>query len=200
MGIFFSIFRKPTIEAQAEEYPTLHNAIPNYLHILRQLKVWEAQESIPILQIVAKAAYTVIMEYYNMAIATRHSFVAILCDPRYKLAALEYLFDAQGGRNSPGYIKAKAHFQHTYSQYNKRAVGLAELERQRIENEAINARRSQSPTPEVEGQEGWRINPLYGWDDYSTNLPIRTAIATINGEVERWFQEPVIPKNSTPEA
>jgi len=41
---------------------------------------------------------------------------------------------------------------------------------------------------------------LYGWDDYSTNLPIRTAIATINSEVERWFQEPVIPKNSTPEA
>jgi len=79
-------------------------------------------------------------------------------------------------------------------------VGLAELERQRIENEVIDARGSRSPIPEVEGQEGWRINPLYGWGDYTANLPIRTAIATINGEVERWFQESVIPKNTTPEA
>ena len=42
MAIFFNIFRKPTIKAQAKQYPTLHNTIPNYLYILQQLKVWEA--------------------------------------------------------------------------------------------------------------------------------------------------------------
>jgi hypothetical protein len=39
MAVFFDIFRKPTIESQAEKYPTLYNAIPNYLHILRMLNV-----------------------------------------------------------------------------------------------------------------------------------------------------------------
>jgi len=159
MAIFFNIFRKPTIEAQAEDYPTLHNAISNYLYILRQLKVWEAQDNTPVLQAAAKAAHSVIMEYYNKAIATRHSFVAILCDPRYKLSALKYLFDAQGEKDAPGYTKAKAHFQHTFSQYNKRAVGLAELERQRLENEALDARGSKSPKPEIKGQEAWRTDP-----------------------------------------
>jgi hypothetical protein len=52
----------------------------------------------------------VILDYYNKAIMTRYSFVAILYDPRYKLAALEFLFNAQGEVTSPGYIKAKAHF------------------------------------------------------------------------------------------
>jgi hypothetical protein len=63
-----------------------------------------------VLQVAAKAAHAVIIEYYRKAITTRHSFVTILCDPRYKLSALEYLFDAQGGKESSGYIKAKAHF------------------------------------------------------------------------------------------
>jgi hypothetical protein len=34
MAIFFNIFRKPMIKAQAKGYPTLYNAIPNYLYIL----------------------------------------------------------------------------------------------------------------------------------------------------------------------
>jgi hypothetical protein len=39
MAVFFNIFRRPTVQSQADEYPTLHNTIPNYLHILRQLNV-----------------------------------------------------------------------------------------------------------------------------------------------------------------
>ena len=39
MQIFFDLFRKPAVQSQAEKYPTLHNVIPNYLHILRQLNV-----------------------------------------------------------------------------------------------------------------------------------------------------------------
>jgi hypothetical protein len=94
--------------------------------------------------------------------------------------------------------RAKIHFQHTYSQYQKRAVGLAELERQRLENDAIDARGSRSPTPEVEGQEAWRVDPLHGWDEYMANLPTQSTATT--DEVARWLKEPLIPRDSTPEA
>jgi hypothetical protein len=93
------------------------------------------------------------IDYYKEAISSRHSFVAIICDPRYKLKALEFLFDASGGIESTGYKRAKIHFQYIYSQYQKRAIGLAKLERQRLENDAIEALGSRSPTPEVEGRE-----------------------------------------------
>jgi hypothetical protein len=46
MGIFFNIFRAPTVQSQADKYPTLHNTIPNYLHIIRQLAVWETKMSL----------------------------------------------------------------------------------------------------------------------------------------------------------
>jgi hypothetical protein len=123
--------------------------------------------------------------------------VAIICDPRYKLKALEYLFDASGGAESTGYKRAKGHFQHTYSQYQKRAVGLAELERQRLQNDEIDARGSRSPTPEVEGQEAWRVDPLYGWNEYMAALP--TQLTPTSNEVARWLNEPVIPRDLTPE-
>jgi len=62
-------------------------------------------------------------------------------------------------------------------------MGLAELERQRLENDAIDARGSQSPTPEVEGQEAWRVDPLHGWDEYMANLP--TQLTATTDEVAR---------------
>ena len=77
----------------------------------------------------------------------------LLNHPHTHLKALEFLFDASGGIESTGYKRAKGHFQHTYSQYQKRAVGLAELERQRLKDKAINTRGSRSQTPKVEGQE-----------------------------------------------
>jgi hypothetical protein len=198
MAVFFNIFRRPTVQSQADEYPTLHNTIPNYLHILRQLNVWQAQDKQPILKLAAKAAYKVIEEYYKEAISSRYSFVAIICDPRYKLKALEFLFNASSGIESTSYKRAKIHFQHTFSQYQKRAIGLAELERQRLENEAIDALGSRSPTPEVKGEEPWRVDPLHGWDDYIATLPVQPIVT--NDEVSRWLKEPVIPRDSTPEA
>ena len=50
-------------------------------------------------------------------------------------------------------------------------MGLAELDRQRRENDAIDAQGSRSPTPEIEGQEAWRLDPLHGWDEYVASLP-----------------------------
>ena len=58
----------------------------------------------------AKAAHIVITDYYKEAISSRYSFVIIICDPRYKLKALEFLFDALGGIKSTGYKRVKIHF------------------------------------------------------------------------------------------
>jgi len=49
-------------------------------------------------------------DYYKEAISLRYSFVAIICDPRYKLKALEFLFNALRGIESTGYKRAKGHF------------------------------------------------------------------------------------------
>jgi hypothetical protein len=68
-----------------------------------------------------------------------NSFIALLCDPQYKLKSLKFLFDVEGGVNSAGYKTAKAHFQHTFSQYQRCAVGLAEWDRQVKENTDIDA-------------------------------------------------------------
>jgi len=66
------------------------------------------------------------------------------------------------------------------------------------ENDAIDARGSQSPTPEVEGEELWRVDPLHGWDEYIATLPIQPI--AMNDEVARWLKEPVISREATPEA
>ena len=49
------------------------------------------------------------------------------------------MFDAEGGNEAPLYKKGKAHFETVYSQYNRKAIGLRELERIRVANEAIDA-------------------------------------------------------------
>jgi hypothetical protein len=48
------------------------------------------------------------------------------------------------------YKKAKAHFQHVYSEYKRRAVGITEFNRQEAKNNTINAQESQSSTTEEE--------------------------------------------------
>ena len=107
--------------------------------MLRQLNVWQIQDDQPSLKITAKAAHKVLSEYYKKTLVTRHSFVAIICDPRYKLSLLVFMFNAEGSINAPLYKKGKAHFEHVYSQYNRRAVRLIELERVRLKSVAIDA-------------------------------------------------------------
>jgi hypothetical protein len=201
IAVFFDIFRRPTVQSQAEQYPTLHNAIPNYLHMIRQLNVWQNQNQQPILKTAAKAAHKVMAGYYKEAMDTRHSAVAIICDPRYKLDLLDFIYTADGGINAPMYKKSKAHFQHVYSEYKRRAVGITEFNRQEAENNAIDAQDSRSSTPEEEedGQEDWRINPFYGFADHLAARPRQPVIDQGNTELQRWFQEPCIHHESTPE-
>ena len=130
--------------------------------MLRQLNVQKAQDEKPLLKAAAKAAYKILSEYYKKVLITRYSFVIIIYDPWYKLSVLVFIFNTKGGAESVAYKKGKAHFEHVYSQYNRRAVGLAELERIRLENIAIDVREARSASPEIEGEEDWRTNPLYG--------------------------------------
>jgi hypothetical protein len=158
MAIFFDIFRRPTVQSQADKYPTLYNVIPNYLYMTRQLNVWQLQDDKKVLKVATKATHKVLTDYFKKSMSTRHSFVATICDPRYRLEYYEYLFEAQGGANSTEYKQGKEHFEHVFNDYNKRAVGIKEYERQQAENVAIDAREVReaaegSPVPEVEGQE-----------------------------------------------
>jgi hypothetical protein len=201
MEVFFDIFRKATIACQAENYPTLHNTIPDYLHMIRQLNIWQNQNEQKTLKAAAEAAYKALSDYLNKAINTRHSCVALLCDPRYKLEILEFLYEAEGGENSPVYKKAKAHFQHVFSYYQRRAVGLAEWDRQQAENATIEARGSRSPSPEIRGREAWRVDPFHGYDEFiarrqQQQLPLRSGSST---EVDQWFREPCLLRTATPE-
>lgn len=204
MAVFFDIFRRPTVQSQAEQYPTLHNVIPNYLHMIRQLNVWQLQDDKRVLKAAAKAAHVILIDYYQKSMSTRHSFVATICDPRYKLEYYEFLFEGQGGANSPQAKKAKAHFEHVFSDYKRRAVRIKEYERQQAENaviEAREAREERSVTPEEVGQEDWRVNPVYGYSEYLARRPHRpVALAnSFTGEVARWLGEECLPVNSTSE-
>jgi hypothetical protein len=129
MAVFFDIFRRPTIQSQAEQYPTLHNVIPNYLYIIRQLNVWQLQDDKKVLKATAKAAHKVLKDYHEKLIATYYSSVTTIYNPRYKLQYFEFLYESQGGANAIAVKKAKSHFEHVFSDYNRRAIGIKEYER-----------------------------------------------------------------------
>jgi hypothetical protein len=196
MAKFFDIFRRPTVQSQADDYPTLHNTIPNYLQMIRQLNVWQLQDDQPILKIAARAAHKVLADYYKKSMETRHSFVATICDPRYKLRLFAFLFAAEGGVNSSAYKKAKAHFQHVFSDYNKRAIGIKEYERREAENIRPEVR---TPSPIVNNEE-WRTNPFHGYDDFLDEQAMQQAFTPVlNGEVDRWLSQPPLSLDSTPD-
>ena len=71
--------------------------------------------------------------------ATRHSFISLICDPRYKIEVLEYLFNTEGGVRSSLYKKGKLYFQHVYSDYNRRAALIKNWYKTEAENKAADA-------------------------------------------------------------
>src|SRR5688572_22689219 len=87
-----------------------------------------------ILKTATTAAHLKIIKYYKDYIATRPSLIAFICDPRLKLAALGFLYSQDGGDRSQPYNRAKQHFLQVYSEYQKRASGLATWERARAAN------------------------------------------------------------------
>jgi hypothetical protein len=139
MREFFNIFRKPTIKSQADHYPTCHNVIPDYLHMIGQLNVWQIQNQKNIIQKAAKAAHKVLSDYFNKSLATRHHLITTIYDPRYKLKALAFFSQATRGLTSPLAKKGKAHFEHVFSQYNRRTIGIKEYKQQKAVNDILDA-------------------------------------------------------------
>jgi len=90
--------------------------------------------------------------------STRHSFVAIICDPRYKLKLLLYCFEADGGEQSTQYKKEKAHMENIYSRYQQHVV--AKAERVRIQEEDL------AHQPEEEDEDAWIHDPFYGYTEH----------------------------------
>jgi hypothetical protein len=180
MSVFFNVFRKPTVQSQGELYPTLHNVVPNYIHMIRQMNVWQNQDETPVLNVAAKAAHKVLFDYFKKSMTTRHASVALICDPRYKMEVLEFMFEAEGGVNSPWYKKGKLHFQNVYSDYSRRAALVRDWRRQEAENKAIDARERArgADSPEVEGEENWRTDPLHGFSEFMA-LRGRPAVTTL---------------------
>ena len=71
--------------------------------------------------------------------ATRYSFISLICDPRYKIEVLEYLFDTKGGVRSSSYKKGKLYFQYVYSDYSRRAALIKNWYKTEAENKAADA-------------------------------------------------------------
>ncbi|KAG4427139.1 hypothetical protein IFR05_017378, partial [Cadophora sp. M221] len=170
LAIFFQLFLRSTVQSQVEKYATLYNVIPNYLHILRQLSLWQYRDDRSSLRLAAASAHDVLDKYFKKSIATRHSFVAMICDPRYKLQMVSFLFDADGGTRSPQYIKAKHHFERVFSDYKSRAIKIKEYHRQEAEFAEINAEalryERDGLIDEVVDEDAWRIDPFDGFDAY----------------------------------
>lgn len=198
MAIFFKLFRRPTIKMQAENYPTLHNSIPEYLHLQRQLNVWKTQVEQPVIKLAAAAALEKINCYYKECISTRQATVAVVCDPRYKLRLFQHLHEVAGGVDAPDYRKAKAHFQHVYGKYKDRAVAIHDCEEQRLEDAAINLAEARMEVPRGEQENAWRDDPFFGLEDSGVVVQVGGHGIPRN-EVDNWFREPSISIQSTPE-
>ena len=186
--VFFDLFAKPTVQQQAEKYPTLHNAIPIYLHLIRQMEVWESDDSKPFLCTMANAAYKVLIEYYKKSFSTRHSSVATICDPRYKLNLLEYIYEAEGGINSSQYKKSKMHFEHTFYRYRARTQAKADYRRAEAEDRDNLYVAGEDPDPDA-----WRNNPIDGYAAFVAQQRAAVQALPVNTELDRWFQEPCLP-------
>ena len=122
------------------------------------------------------------------------------------MEVLEFLFDAEGGARSSSYKKGKQHFQHVYSDYSRRAALIKNFHRIEAENKAADAQEARDrdcddDSPEVEGEEEWRIDPLYGFGEFmATKRRPTIAIPVSTGnEIDRWLTEPNLPLDSTPD-
>jgi hypothetical protein len=127
--------------------------------------------------------------------ATRHSFIATIVDPRYKLHIFEYLYLQEGGTSASIYRKGKAHFESTYAKYKTRAANI----RLHKEEEA----RYDSDDDLIEeialDRDSIDSNPYYGFNDFHPSLSSRNPNASTDGEVDRYLTSDSCPQAMTHE-
>ena len=200
MKVFFELFRRPTTKSQADNYPTLHNTIPDYLFLMRRMKVYSSDPTKPTLQKASKAAWTVLNDYFKKSMATSHSFVVTISDPRYRLVVFEHLFEADGGVQAPLYKKGKVHFEHTYRQYKLRAdkIRIHEETEALYDKDGILIEPIERPRID---EDDFRTSPYEGFDDFLSTLPCPTTVP-YQDEVSRYINTPrsdYLPRDSSHE-
>ena len=137
------------------------------------------------MKIAATIVYKTIFDYYKKSIVTRLLAVVLICDLRYKLELLAYLYAVEGGITSDSYRMVQAHFEYVFSKYNNRAVDLREYARIEAENLAIDVAEAEGILliDKERGQEGWRIN---SFDRYAIYQRLANLAAIyIENEVSR---------------
>ena len=125
----FQIFASTTVKMQAETCPTLNWVIVKYLKIMSQLQdqtiTYGGHSPIGI---ACKKAYDKLKEYWTEMLNHPHTAIATILDPRFNLEIFSKL-----NIESKIVTKFKAHFEHTFLQYQKRAKDLqntAEIEQE----------------------------------------------------------------------
>ncbi|TEY36874.1 hypothetical protein BOTCAL_0540g00020 [Botryotinia calthae] len=118
---FFACFQLPTTKAQADCYPTLQNMIPKYILLVRKMSKMAKNNNHPTLQTASKAALRTLEEYYETNINTRHAWVALVLDPRYKFDFIKYLYKAEDVIESEAYQKATQHVKTAFAKYKDRS-------------------------------------------------------------------------------
>jgi hypothetical protein len=174
---FFKIFVLPTTRSQADLYPTLHQTIPSFIGIIGQLKVFQLDQQLPILQEAAKAAWVIMDNYYKKSMMSRAAFVATVVNPRYKLQFFKWAFTATGGEQSPVYKKGKANFETVYSRYKQRQAMIRDWERE--QEQAAEVEAPQSAIAQ-EDPDAWR-DPFYGFTDERPHI--------LKKEIDRYLDE-----------
>jgi hypothetical protein len=193
---FFEVFYKPTTTSQADKYPTLHRVLPEYISIMRQLNVWRHESVRPILQAAAEAAWKVMDEYFKKTMKGQHSYLATMCDPRYKLQIFSWLYENDGGKNHPHVELGRRHFRQVYTKYKDREAKLREWRQQ----QAKNSRPDEESDVEEEEEDpsAWR-DAFYGFSTASQATsatgPTSNLSVTI-GELDRWLADALLPTKS----
>ena len=170
---FFQIFIRPSRQLQAEEYPTLNKAIPQYLRMINKLKVQQTQfDTNGLIGDACKASISKLEEYYTLATSQRasHSIVATICDPRLNWNVFNILWTASSDDIKKR--RARKQWEECYHKYSAREHELSGFQ--------IQASIEDTEDPE---------DP-----DSEDELYVTKGNPVIEAEWIRWLKEPVVGK------
>jgi hypothetical protein len=193
---FFKIFVRPSKQLQAEEYPTLNKAIPQYLRMIAKLKVQQAEFGInSLIGSACTASISKLEEYYTLATSQKasHSVIATLCDPRLNWNVFDILWTASSDDIKKR--RARKQWEECYAKYNAREQELKGIQIQASieaidkdeeepdsEDELYIAKGNLEVAPEwsrwlKEPAVGRDVNILKYWQGKQYEYPVIAAIA-----------------------
>jgi hypothetical protein len=125
---FYDVFRKPTVQAQADSYPTLHRTIPQIVILRRKLASLGHDNSKSIAKVAAAAAYKTIDDYFKKIMAIRAPAVAAVLNPRLRLYYFQRLLqdDSTAIRT---FTRINNHFKNSYGAYKRQQREVEEAKK-----------------------------------------------------------------------